>query len=97
MTHAYSTIITVAQDGDLQQRFIAAAAAAGIENPDSWVLANRWKIAAHDQADAGLLDSYQYVVDTDPNHYKDWGRDPGIISDAMIEAVVQALKPVPPE
>lgn len=95
MAHSYSTVVAVANDGDLQQRLIACAAIEGIENPDQWVAANRWRIAAHDTAANGLLDAYQYAVDTDPNNYKALGRDPGIINDSMIGSVVQALKPAP--
>ena len=95
MAHSYSTIVAVAGDGDLQQRLIAAAAAEGIEAPESWVLANRWQIAAHDTSQGGLLDAYQYAVDTDTHRVKAYGRDPGIVNDAMILSVVQALKPQP--
>lgn len=94
MAHSYSTIVAVANDGDLQQRFVAAAAAEGIASPENWVMNNRWQIAAEDAANGGLLDSYQYAVDTDPDHLKDWGRDPGIVNDSVILSVVQALKPV---
>lgn len=96
MGHNSNTIVAVANDGDLQQRFIAIATAEGIEYPESWVQQNRWQLAAHDTSANGLLDSYQYAVDTDPNHYKVIGRDPGVINDSMILSVVQALKPPAP-
>lgn len=91
MSHSYSTVVSVVTDGDLQQRFIAAAATEGIPNPDSWVLSNRWALAAHDTGQGGMLDSYQYAIDTDPNHFKALGRDPGIVSDGVILSVVQAV------
>lgn len=91
MTYNLNTIATVANDGDLQQRFIACAAQEGVANPEAWVTTNKWELAAQDVSVGGLLDAYQYVIDTDPNHYKDWGRDPGIINDAMILSVVQAV------
>lgn len=96
MGHNSGTVIAVAGDGDLQQRFIAVAALEGIANPDGWVLSNRWQIAAHDTSEGGLLDAYQYAIDTDPNRYRSLGRDPGVINDGMILSIVQALKPEPP-
>lgn len=81
----------MAHDGDLHQRFIAIAASEGIADPEAWVNARKWEIAAHDKAQGGLLDAYQYAVDTDTYRIKMYGKDPGIINDAMILSVVQAL------
>ena len=95
MSYTSSTIVAVAHDGDLQQRFIAIAASEGIDNPEAWVMTNRWQLAAQDKAAGGLLDAYQYAVDTDTARVKMYGKDPGIINDSMILSVVQALAPAP--
>src|SRR6478735_1187437 len=96
MGHNSNTVVAVANDGDLQQRFIALAAVEGIANPDSWVTSNRRQIAAHDTSEGGLLDAYHYAFVTEPNGLKSKGRDPGIINVSMIVSVIQALFPPAP-
>lgn len=92
MGHNSNTVIAVANDGDLQQRISAIAALEGIPSPDSWVAERRWELAAKDTTEGGLLDAYQYAIDTDPNHFRRLGRDPGVVSDAKLLAVVQAVR-----
>lgn len=81
---SYSTIARAAQDGDLQQRLIAAAAAEGHPDPSSFILARMWTIAA----DPSISDPYAYAVG---NRVETPGRWDDVVNDAAILAVVQPL------
>lgn len=86
---SYNTIVLMAHDGDLQQRFIACAAQEGIESPDSWVLANIWTLVS----DADAIASYQYAMETDNDGVGEYGRQSDVVNDAKILSIVQAKKP----
>lgn len=93
---SYSTIVLMANDNDLQQRFIAAASQEKIPNAEGWAIGNRWAVASYDQ---GAIDAYQFAVDSDNLHIGGYGKDPAIVTDGMILSIVQALwaeQQVPP-
>lgn len=81
---SYTAISRAANDGDLQQRCIAAAAAEGHDNPAGLITQNMWNIASN----ASIADPYSYAVGNRvdrPGYYDD------VVTDAVILAVVQAL------
>ena len=92
---SYSAIVDIANSHTLMQRIIAAAASEGIAGPDSWVMANRWKLAAT----PGWAADWDYAKDTaTANTNPDVGARTDVIDDAKILAAVQAIKPpAPPE
>lgn len=84
---SYNTIVHMAHDGDLQQRFIACAAQEGIDQPDSWVLTNKWALVA---SDPQAIADYAYAEDTDNQGLAQYGKRDDVINDAKILAIVQA-------
>ena len=82
---AYEHVTLVANDGDLQQRLIAAAATEGIPQPETWVAAHRWDFATQ----PGWADAYQSAI---ISYIDRPGLRPGAISDAMILTAVQAVR-----
>lgn len=93
---SYSTIVVMANDGDLQQRFTACAAQEGVANPDSWVYSNRWALVA---LDTDAIASYAYAMDLDNDGIGSIGKRSDVINDAKILSIVQALieAQTPPE
>ena len=86
---SYNTMAQMAQDYLLRQRLYACAGSEGIPNSQSWVDQNIWQIVANSEFDQ----AYAYAVGTKvPNP----GQDEGVITDAVILAHVQPLKPQPP-
>lgn len=79
----YNTIATMAADGDLQQRFIGCAAQENVENPDTWVLANRWELVT----DTGIEAAYRSAQETG---LAGIGKREDVITDGAILSIVQA-------
>lgn len=77
------------QDYALRLRLYACAGEEGIENPQMWVDQNIWQIVANDEFDQ----SYSYALGT---NVANPGHDEGVISDAVILAHIQPLKPAAP-
>jgi hypothetical protein len=78
----------MANDGDLQHRFIAAAAQEDIPHPDSWVFGNKWTLASYDQ---GAIDAYASAMAGDTENLGQYGKRSDVITDAMILSIVQTL------
>lgn len=81
---SYNTIARAAQDGDLQQRLMAAAAQEGHPQPQQFILSHIWTIVAN----PGIADPYAYALGNRvdrPGHYDD------VVNDATILAVVQPI------
>lgn len=83
-----NTIVHMAHDGDLQQRFIACAAQEGIDQPDSWVMMYRWLLVRDTEAVA----AYQFAVDGDHDRIGSYGKRSDVINDAKILSIVQARR-----
>lgn len=88
---SYNTIVRAAQDGDLQQRVMAAAAQEGHPTPQAFALEHAWQIAAH----VNIVGPYESAITNRidrPGYYDD------VITDAAILAIVQplVLAEVPP-
>ena len=89
---SYTSIHQCANDEAFQARLMAAAAQEGHENPEyAMSVLLRWPAASYPE----IEQSYSYAVDQGNENP---GGDPGVITDAMILAVVQPiLNPPPPE
>lgn len=97
---AYYDLALLQQDQDFRQRVAAAYSLelvadgtlpAGNNDPWSWVSTNAWAIAAA----PGFADAYAYALAADPPNPAP-GKDPGVITDGMILAAVQAILAPPP-
>lgn len=86
---SYNTVVVMANDGDLQQRFIACAAQEDLPLPDSWVYTNRWTLVS---MDPDAVASYAYAMDTDNDGIGSYGKRSDVINDGKILSIVQALK-----
>lgn len=84
----YNTIILMANDGDLIQRFTACAAQEGVPGPDGWAYSNRWALAGYDQA---AIDAYASAEAGDTDEIGGYGKRQDVITDGVILAIVQAL------
>lgn len=83
---SYNTIAKMAYDPDLRRRLYACAGQEDIPFPTHWVDDNIWTIVSNPEFEA----AYAYALGTGvPNP----GQDEGVISDAVILAHVQPLKP----
>jgi len=85
---AYYDVFLLTQDFDFQARVTAAYATETVnadgENPNAWMGEHIWDIAAQ----PGFGDAYaSAIAGSVPNP----GRDPAVISDAMILSAVQAV------
>ena len=103
----YLTIAIINQDPAMRVRVAAAVASRGIPNPEDWVAQHAWALAVT----PGWADSWEYAVaavaqgiyvpvdgtPADPDLYQP-GRDSGVITDAMIDAAIDAIlaAPTPP-
>ena len=94
---AYYDLAQLADDDDFKDRIGAAAQSEGLVDTGSgrveqWVADYRWTLAGT----AGFADAYASGI---ANHLPNPGRDPSVISDAMILSAIQALpapeQPVP--
>ena len=84
----YASIANIVDSASLRRRILACAADEGVPTPDLWVTQNIWTIASQ----PGWADAWDYAVDNwTPDDNPDTGARPGVISDAMILAAVQAL------
>lgn len=81
---AYEDVSKLAHDGNLRERLIAAAALEGIADPEQWVDAHRWEIAAQPGWATAYASAVAAFIDMP-------GLRPGVIEDAMILSAVQAL------
>ncbi|WP_235739011.1 hypothetical protein [Nocardioides alcanivorans] len=81
---AYEHVSTLAHDGNLRERLVAAAALEGITQPEAWVDDRRWEFAAQ----PGWADAYASAI---ASHIDMPGLRANVISDAQILSAVQAL------
>lgn len=86
---AYNTIARMAQDGDLQQRFIACASQEleGNADPRAWVLDNIWELVSS----GTLAADYQFALDgATINVNPATGMRDDVINDGAIQTAVLA-------
>jgi len=84
---AYNAMVLMGRSQSLRDRITAAAAEAGIANPDNWVSVNLWKVVATEGWDA----KWQYAVDNlTVNANPDLGVRDDVISDSDVQAAVAA-------
>lgn len=84
----YTAIADIVESASLRRRIIAAVAAEQIPGPDVWVAQRIWSFAAQ----PGWSEAWTYAVENwGPDYNPDTGARPGVISDTMILAAVQAL------
>lgn len=89
---SYTSIQDMAQNGPLRGRIAAAAAAEGIDDPDTWTADRMWKFASQ----PGWGDKWAYAVDNyQINSNPDFGVRTDVISDGDILTAVQALNTEP--
>lgn len=84
---AYYDQALLSNDTDFRDRIAAAAATEGITeelHPLAWAAENQWTLAAA----PGFADAYASAI---AGGVPDPGRDPAVISDAMILSALQAL------
>lgn len=84
---SFADIADMATNSDLRER-IAACAATQVIAPDSpvqWAMTRQWAIAAS----PGWSEAWNYAVTVGLN--LEPGKDPAVITDAMILAAVQAI------
>jgi hypothetical protein len=87
---SYSSIVEMANSESLRGRITAAAAGAGVTNPEQWLYSVIWKLAAS----PGWADQWAYAKDTyQVNANPDLGARTDVISDGDILAAVTALQP----
>lgn len=90
---SYTTINMCANDQAMLDRITACAAQEGADQPEYEMSVNlRWPVATYTE----IAEAYEYAVNEEnPNP----GGDPGVVTDAMILAVVQPIlhPPPPPE
>ena len=89
---AYYDLAQLADDDDFKDRVGAAAQSEGLiavgsGRVEQWVADHRWTLAGA----PGFPDAYASAIE---NHLPNPGRDPAVISDAMILSAIQALPPV---
>ena len=84
---SYRTISMMVEDGDLRRRLYACAGQEGVKNPTSFIDANIWELVANSEFDT----AYSYAIG---NSVDRPGNDEGVISDTVILAHAQPLKPV---
>lgn len=85
MSFAYKDLWNMRHDEALKRRVVACAALEGQFQPASWWESYGWQVVARpDWADA-----YTYAVETGVDSP---GGNPGVISDGMILAAVQAVR-----
>ena len=96
---ALSAISAAAADPDLLDRITAAAAAAGVTNPQAWAQMNALRVASEPITPNGdtVASVYAYAVATyDPPPTP--GANPAAVTDAYIRAAVAAARgsnPIP--
>ena len=87
-----SAISRAAADDDLLERMTAAAAAAGVDDPEGWVKMNARRIAASPVTEAGdtVAGVYDYAVAT-YNPTPRPGENPAVVTDDYLRAAVAAV------
>lgn len=75
----------LADDSSLRRRVIACAAREGIDDPETWAYAQRWKLSVQ----PGWVEAF---ASAKAGEMEDPGREEAVISDGMILAAVQALR-----
>ena len=88
-----SAISAAAADPDLLDRITAAAAAAGVMNPQAWAQMNALRVASEPITSDGntVASVYAYAVATyDPPPTP--GANPAVVTDAYIRAAVAAAR-----
>jgi hypothetical protein len=87
----YTSIEEMAGSPSLAARIIASAAQEGQQDPANFVRDNIWLIVSKD---TGWASAWDYARDNETDDDNpDTGRRPGVISDAMILAVIQPMLP----
>ena len=82
---SYLTQATMEADAFLRSRITAAAADEGDADPVAWLLGNSWAVVVA----PGWDDAWESAVAGDVENP---GADPGVITDGMILAQVQAVR-----
>lgn len=80
---AYQAIVNMATDHDLLYRCVAASAAEGRPDPVEWGIENIWHLCASPGWDSAWESA-------EAGEVENIGRNPGVITDGMILAAVQA-------
>lgn len=83
---SYNNIAAIARDFDLQQRLIACAAEQGHTEPETFIEAHIWTLAAS----PGWAAAWGSALATDPPNARP-GYDESVITDGNILSAVQAL------
>ena len=90
--HTLSDISKAADDQNLRDRLISAAAEAGIPNPHQWVDTNARQLASAPISEGNVTDSiasvYAYAV---TNRTPPAGADPAAVTDAYLRHAVQEV------
>lgn len=91
---ALTDINRAASDPDLLARFTAAAARAGIDDPQQWVETNRYRLVTQEAADGqNISEVYAYAVATyTPTPLP--GANPSAVTDTYLIAAVDAVNSV---
>jgi hypothetical protein len=88
----YNAIVAIANSQTLRLRIQAAAAEQNITNPDQWVQARMWQLAAS----PGWADKWVSALEsTTVNSNPDIGQRDDVVTDGDILAAVQALAAAP--
>jgi hypothetical protein len=84
-TSEYHATYLLTSDGDFRQRIAASASQEGdMAEPDPWVHEYRWEIATS----PGWAAKAAAAIDAGND---EWGRDPAVITDGDILAVIQPM------
>lgn len=80
----YWGVSTVSESGSLTSRISGCAAKENIPDPNIWAYENRWEWASA----PGWAAAYEYAL---AGGSEDPGKDPAVITDAMILTQVQVM------
>lgn len=84
----YNDLSNMKQSTGLFARLIAAAADAGIPEPEGWTIQNLWTLVSTD----GWVAAWEHAVATmTVNHNPDIGARDDVITDDMIQTAITAL------
>jgi len=96
-TPSTTDFLAATSDPDLIARIQAAAQLAGVPNAAQWALAHLDALCLHD--DAAIISAYAYAAAVRREHIDATpapaGSNPGAVTDAMLTAAVEALRPAP--
>jgi len=95
-----ANFIAATNDPDLLARAQATAQIAGVPNAQQWVALNFAAICLHQGEDGqSIIDAHAYASATREQHIAATppraGINPGAVTDSMLSAAVEALRPQP--